>query len=84
MEQQQIAQKATKLIEKIMGIENIKADANFSQDYGADSLRLLELVAEIENELGIRIPNDRLSQFTTLKRTIEILEDLNQKQNPSQ
>ncbi len=39
---------------------------SISQQLGADSLDLMELVMELEEELGIRIPDDQLKRIQTV------------------
>jgi acyl carrier protein len=42
------------------------ADEDFEEDLGLDSLDRLDLLAEVEDELGIRISEDRISDVRTL------------------
>jgi acyl carrier protein len=49
-------------------------------DLGFDSLRLLELVAELEDEFGIYIPLNDVPQITTVGETVDRVSALLQEQ----
>ncbi|MCI6019427.1 MAG: acyl carrier protein [Clostridiales bacterium] len=51
----------------------VSLEASFKDDLGADSLDLFELVMALEEEYGIEIPTDDLSQITTVGEVIEYL-----------
>jgi len=51
----------------------VSMEASFKDDLGADSLDLFELVMALEEEYGIEIPTDDLSQITTVGEVIEYL-----------
>ncbi len=50
-------------------------DMNFDLDLGFDSLGRIELLAEIEADLGVEIPEDRLNQILTIGELVQALED---------
>jgi acyl carrier protein len=53
-------------------------------DLGFDSLRLLEFVAELEDEFGICIPLNDLPQITTVGQTVDhVAALLQQQERPS-
>lgn len=45
---------------------NIGAYADFAEDLGLDSLDRLDLLAEVEDELGIRMTEDQVSEVRNL------------------
>jgi acyl carrier protein len=49
-------------------------------DLGLDSLRLLELVAQLEDEFGIYIPLNDLPEITTVGETVDRVSALLQEQ----
>ena len=53
--------------------DEIKAESNFKDDLGADSLDLFELVMSLEEEYGIEIPSDDLENIATVNDVIEYL-----------
>ena len=54
--------------------EKISADASFVDDLGADSLDTVELIMQIEEELGIEIPDDDAEKITTVQAAIDYLD----------
>jgi len=59
--------------------DEIDSNASFFDDYGMDSLRALEILAEIENKYHITIDPEKLMKMTSVtdvvKITREYLED---------
>lgn len=53
--------------------ETIGLDTSFKDDLGADSLDLFELVMALEEEYGLEIPAEELSDVETVGDIIEIL-----------
>ncbi len=53
----------------------INADTNFKDDLGADSLDLFELVMALEEEYGIEIPAEELTEMTTVGSVLDYLQD---------
>ena len=56
--------------------ETIGLDTSFKDDLGADSLDLFELVMALEEEYGLEIPAEELSDVETVG---DIIEDLKNK-----
>lgn len=54
-------------------IEEITEATDLSQDYGIDSLELLEIAARVERELGVRIKVTDLAEAKTVGHAIELL-----------
>lgn len=53
--------------------ETIDGDAGFVKDLGMDSMMALEILAGIEKKYRIVVPEDSLPKFTTLNKTVEIV-----------
>ena len=51
----------------------IKAESNFKEDLGADSVDLFELVMALEEEFGVEIPSEDLEKIATVNDVIEYL-----------
>ena len=52
-------------------IEDIKNEASFMEDLGADSLDLVELVMSFENDFDITIPDEDSNEITTVQSAID-------------
>lgn len=55
--------------------ETIGLDTSFKDDLGADSLDLFELVMAMEEEYGLEIPAEELSDVETVGDIIEYLKN---------
>ena len=55
--------------------ETIGLDTSFKDDLGADSLDLFELVTALEEEYGLEIPAEELSDVETVGDIIEYLKN---------
>ena len=53
----------------------IKAESNFKDDLGADSLDLFELVMALEDEYSVEIPAEELQELTTVGAVIDYLKN---------
>ncbi|AWT48488.1 acyl carrier protein [Psychrobacter sp. YP14] len=56
-----------------VNIEDIKSDSSFINDLGADSLDLVELVMNFENDFDITIPDDDSSELTTVQKAVDYI-----------
>ncbi|MBF7683550.1 MULTISPECIES: acyl carrier protein [Acinetobacter] len=54
-----------------MNAEEIKNEASFTDDLGADSLDLVELVMSFENDFDITIPDEDSNELTTVQTAID-------------
>ena len=56
-----------------LGIDEgeITEDASFEQDLGADSLDLVEVVMDLEDQFGLKIPDDDARELTTVGKAID-------------
>ena len=57
-----------------MNVEDIKNEASFMEDLGADSLDLVELVMSFESDFGITIPDEDSAALTTVHKTIDYVQ----------
>jgi len=54
-------------------IEDLTPEATFDKDLGADSLMLLELMRDLEEEFGIEIPDEDQEKVMTVGQAIEYI-----------
>ena len=52
----------------------VKKEASFANDLGADSLDTVELIMEFEKEFKISIPDDQAEKITTVGDAIAYIE----------
>lgn len=53
----------------------VRPEANFKDDLGADSLDLFELVMALEEEFDVEIPSEDLQSIATVGDVMEYLKD---------
>ncbi|MBX3118501.1 MAG: acyl carrier protein [Fimbriimonadaceae bacterium] len=54
--------------------EEVTGTASFTEDLGADSLDVVELVMALEDEFGIEIPDDEVSNIKTVGDAVKYIE----------
>jgi acyl carrier protein len=54
--------------------EQVTLSTNFIDDIGADSLDIVELVMELEEEFEITIPDDQAEKIKTVGEAIDYIE----------
>ncbi|KMK76753.1 acyl carrier protein [Alkalihalobacillus pseudalcaliphilus] len=57
-------------------VEEVEECEDLVEDLDADSMSLLELLVAIEKEFKVKIPEDKLVDFTSVSNIIEVLEGL--------
>ncbi len=72
------SEEVKKIIAQVLEVseENITGDSDFINDLEADSLKALELLAALENEYSIEIPESELKNMTSLNNTLNVLEQI--------
>jgi acyl carrier protein len=70
------SEKVKDIIEKELGVEREKLtnEASFIEDLGADSLDIVELVMELEEEFEITIPDDQAEKIKTVGEAIDYID----------
>jgi len=60
-----------------LGVEasEVKPEASFIDDLGADSLDIVELVMAFEEEFGVEIPDDAAEKITTVGDAIKYISE---------
>ena len=74
---EEIAERVKAIIVDKLGVNEteVKPEATFAQDLGADSLDTVELIMEFEKEFGITIPDDKAEGITTVGDAISYIEE---------
>ena len=71
-----IAERVKKIVVEHLGVEaaQVKEDAKFIDDLGADSLDTVELVMAFEEAFSVEIPEDAAEKIATVKDAIDYIE----------
>ena len=69
--------KVKEIIVDKLGVEEsqITNEASFTNDLGADSLDIVELVMEFENQFGISIPDEDAEKIGTVGDAVKYLSE---------
>lgn len=70
-----IEERVTKIIVEQLGVkaEEVKAEASFVEDLGADSLDTVELVMALEEEFETEIPDEEAEKISTVQAAIDYI-----------
>lgn len=74
-----IEEKVKSIIVEKLGVDaaEVKPEASFTNDLGADSLDTVELIMEFEREFGVSIPDDQSEKISTVGDAIAYIENAN-------
>jgi acyl carrier protein len=77
-----ISEKVKTIIVEKLGVDekDVNAQASFTNDLGADSLDVVELIMEFEKEFKLSIPDEAAEKILTVGDAIAYLEE-NSKSN---
>ena len=72
----EVADKVNKIIVEQLGVspDEVKPEASFVDDLGADSLDLTELIMAMEEEFDIEIADDDAQKIQTVQDAIDYIE----------
>ncbi|EDX86136.1 acyl carrier protein [Synechococcus sp. PCC 7335] len=73
---EEILGKVQKIVSEQLGVDEaeVKPEASFANDLGADSLDTVELVMALEEEFDIEIPDEAAESITTVESAVEFIE----------
>jgi acyl carrier protein len=70
-----IEERVQKIVSEQLGVsaEEVKSEASFIDDLGADSLDTVELVMAFEEEFEIEIPDEEAEGIQTVKNAVDYI-----------
>ena len=70
------AERVKGIIAEQLGVEDeeVTMEASFTDDLGADSLDIVELVMAFEEEFGIEIPDEEAEKITTVRDAVDYID----------
>lgn len=71
-----VLERVTKVIVDRLGVDEseVKLEASFREDLGADSLDVVELVMELEDEFDMEISDEDAEQISTVGTAVSYIE----------
>ncbi len=72
-----IEERVKKIVAEQLGVkeEEVKNEASFVEDLGADSLDTVELVMALEEEFETEIPDEEAEKITTVQLAIDYIKE---------
>ena len=72
-----VEEKVKEIIIDQLGVDEkqVKSEASFIDDLGADSLDTVELVMALEEEFDIEIPDEDAEKIATVQNAIDYIKD---------
>ena len=77
MSDDQIRTKVIEIVCEHLAVEKAKVEdkTSFIEDIGADSLDIVELVMELEEEFDIQIPDDQAEKIKTVGEAVDYIDN---------
>lgn len=74
---EEVFPKIKKIVAEQLSVDEaeVKPEASFANDLGADSLDTVELVMALEEEFGIEIPDEAAESIATVKDAVEFIKE---------
>jgi acyl carrier protein len=75
MERQELEEKVRKVLAENLGrdFEEVTLEARLEEDLDADSLDLVEAVLALEEELGVKIPEEEMESVKTVREAVDLV-----------
>lgn len=80
-----VAERVIDIVSEQLGVgkDQITREAHFVNDLGADSLDIVELLMELEEEFDITIPDDVSEKVQTVGQAIDHIEKAVEQEHPA-
>ncbi|TYR82690.1 acyl carrier protein [Priestia megaterium] len=72
----EVLERVTKIIVDRLGVDEseVKLESNFKEDLGADSLDVVELVMELEDEFDMEISDEQAEKIATVGDAVNYIQ----------
>jgi acyl carrier protein len=73
LDREEVLAKIQEITADRLGVDesDVTTDASFREDLEADSLDLVELIMELEEQFGMEIPDEEAEKITTVEEAVD-------------
>ena len=75
MDRSEVSERLTGVLVSELGLDasKIRDDAHFEEDLDVDSLGVVELLMALEDEFGVKIPDEEAESIMTVGQAIDVV-----------
>ena len=72
---EEVYERVKEVLSEQLGVEenDINDEASFQEDLDADSLDLVELIMELEDQFGVKIPDEEAQGIKTVNQAVDYI-----------
>jgi acyl carrier protein len=77
LDREEILTKIQEITADRLGVDetDVTPEASFREDLEADSLDLVELIMELEEQFGMEIPDEEAEKITTVEEAVDYVQE---------